>query len=274
MARSDKDDPATAEADARRADYPTALATASLKGKRLGVIMPDPGTIPSDTDAVFAQAVAAVKAQGAEIVEIRNLAPPPSDIGTTELTVLEFELKHDLNAYLATLAPGQKIKTLADAIAFNDSTPRETALFGQDIFAKAQSLGDLTDPAYIKAHDDLRKFSRDFLDKLFNENRLDALIRSTDDASFRIDIVKGDNDTSNSSFLPATAGYPHMTVPMGFVRGLPVGLSFIGPAWSEASLLALGHAFEQATRARKPPQFLPSLEAEPDTEKAFAPQAR
>ena len=274
MARSDRDDPATAEADARRADYPTALATASLKGKRLGVIMPDPGTIPSDTDAVFAQAVAALKEQGAEIVEIRNLVPPPSDIGTTELTVLEFELKHDLNAYLATIAPGQKIKTLADAIAFNNATPREMALFGQDIFTKAQSLGDLTDPAYIKAHDDLRKFSRDFLDKLFNENRLDALIRSTDDASFRIDIVKGDNDTSNSSFLPATAGYPHMTVPMGFVRGLPVGLSFIGPAWSEASLLALGHAFEQATRARKPPQFLPSLEAEPDTEKAFAPQAR
>ena len=274
MARSDKDDAATAEADARRADYPAALAIASLKGKRLGVIAPDAGTVPSETDAVFAQAVAALKAQGAEIVEIRDLAPPPPDIGTTELTVLEYELKHDLNIYLATLPSGQKIATLADAIAFNNATPREMALFGQDIFTKAQSLGELTDPAYIKARDDLRKFSRDTLDKLFNENHLDALIRSTDDASFRIDIVKGDNDTSNSSFLPATAGYPHLTVPMGFVHGLPVGLSFIGPAWSEARLLALGHAFEQVTHARKPPEFLPSLETEPDIAKAFAPQAR
>jgi len=274
MSGSDKDDPATAEADLRLADYPAALATASLKGRRLGVIVPDPGTVPSETDIVFAQAVAAIKAQGAEIVEIHNLAPPPPDIGTTELTVLEYELKHDLNTYLATLAPGQKIKTLADALAFNDATPRETALFGQDIFAKAQSLGDLTDQTYIKARDDLKTYSRDTLDKLFNENRLDALIRSTDDASFRIDVVKGDNDTSNSSFLPATAGYPHLTVPMGFVRGLPVGLSFIGPAWSEARLLALGHAFEQTTHARKPPQFLPSLEAETDIASAFAPQAR
>ena len=112
------------------------------------------------------------------------------------------------------------------------------------------------------------------LDKLLTENHLDALIRSTDDASFRIDIAKGDNDTSNSSFLPATAGYPHLTVPMGYVRGLPVGLSFIGPAWSEARLLALGHAFEQVTHARKPPEFLPSLEAEPEVVKAFEPQAR
>ena len=274
MAATDPDDPATAEADAHKSDYANQFDSASLTGKRLGVIVPDAGTVPSETDAVFAEAVAALKAQGATIVEIRELAPPPPDIGTTELTVLEFELRHDLNAYLASLPPGQKIKTLADAIDFNDATPRETALFGQDIFTKAQSLGDLTDPAYVKARDDLRNYSRSVLDKLFTENHLDALIRSTDDASFRIDIAKGDNDTSNSSFLPATAGYPHLTVPMGLVRGLPVGLSFIGPAWSEASLLALGHAFEQATHARKPPAFLPSLEAEPDVAKAFEPQAR
>jgi amidase len=274
MAGTDADDPATAESDARKSDYSNQLASASLKGKRLGVIVPDQDTVPTETDAVFARAVAALKAQGAVIVEIRNLAPPPPDIGTTELTVLEFELKHDLNAYLASLSPDQKIKTLADAIAFNDATPRETALFGQDIFTKAQSLGDLTDAGYIKARDELKKYSRDTLDKLFTKNRLDALIRSTDDASFRIDIVKGDNDTSNSSFLPATAGYPHLTVPMGFVRGLPVGLSFIGPAWSEAALLALGHAFEQAMPAREPPRFLPSLEATPDIVKAFEPEPR
>jgi amidase len=269
MAGSDPDDPATAEADARKSEYP--LATATLKGKRLGVLMPEAGAVPSQTDLVFDNALAALRSAGAEIVEIRNVAPPPSDIGTTEITALEFELKHDLNAYLASLPPGQKIKTLADLIAFNNATPRETVLFGQDIFEKAQSFGDLSDPAYIKARDELRKFSRDLLDKLFSENHLDALIRSTDEPSFRIDVIKGDNDSSNASFLPATAGYPHLTVPMGFVHGLPVGLSFMGPAWSEATLLALGQAFEQATRARQPPQFLPSLEASPDVAAAFAP---
>lgn len=274
MAGSDKDDPATTESDARKADYPATLGIASLKGKRLGVIMPEPGAVPSETDAVFAKAVDALKSAGADIVEIRNVAPPPPDIGTTELTVLEYELKHDLNAYLASLPPGRNVKTLADLIAFNAANRREMVLFGQDIFEKAQSLGDLSDPAYIKVRDELRKFSRDMLDKLFGENHLDALIRSTDEPSFRIDVIKGDNDSSNASFLPATAGYPHLTVPMGFVHGLPVGLSFVGPAWSEATLLGLGHAFEQVAHARQPPQYLPSLEAAPDVSTAFAPSSR
>lgn len=274
MAGSDGDDPASADADSRKQDYAAALSAASLKGKRLGVIVPDPDSIPSDTDKVFDTAVAALKAAGAEIVEIRNFAPPPPEMGNTELTVLEFELKHDLNAYLASLPPGGSIKTLADVIAFNSASPRELVLFGQDIFEKAQSLGELSDPAYVKARDTLRKFSRDTLDKLIAENHLDALIRSTDDASFRFDVVKGDNDSSNASFLPATAGYPHLTVPMGYVQGLPVGISFIGPAWSEATLLALGYAFEQATAARKPPHYLPSLEGTPGILQALEPASK
>jgi len=274
MAGSDVDDAASGEADARKQDYSAALAAASLKGKRLGVIAPDPDALPSDTDKVFATAVAALKSAGAEIVEIHNFVPPAPELGASELTVLGFELKHDLNAYFASLPPGGAIKTLADVIAFNNTSPRETVLFGQDIFEKAQSLGDLSDPAYIKARDSLRKFSRDTLDKLIAENHLDALIRSTDDASFRFDVIKGDNDSSNSSFLPATAGYPHLTVPMGYVQGLPVGLSFVGPAWSEATLLALGHAFEQATAARKPPNYLPSLEGTPGMVRAFEPASK
>jgi amidase len=246
----------------------------ALNGKRLGVIVSDAGTVQSETDAVFAQTVATLKASGAEIVEIRNFVPPPAELGTTELTVLQFELKHDLNAYLAGLPTDGNVKTLADVITFNAASPRETVLFGQDIFESSQRMADLDDPVYVKARDDLRKTTRAVLDKLFTDNRLDALIRSTDEPSFRIDVVKGDNDTSNSSFLPATAGYPHLTVPMGYVRGLPVGLSFIGPAWSEARLLALGYAFEQSTQARKPPTFLPSLEASPDVVRAFAPNAR
>ncbi len=274
MAGSDAGDPATAEADARKADYSAALQTASLKGKRLGVIMPDAGAVPSATDAVFARGVAALKEAGAQIVEIRNFVPPPAELGATELTVLQFELKHDLNAYLASLPPGGKLKSLADIIAFNAATPRETALFGQDIFETAQTLADLTDPAYVKARDALRKTARETLDKLFDENRLDALIRSTDEPAFRIDVAKGDNDSSSASFLPATAGYPHLTVPMGYVRGLPVGLSIMGPAWSEANLLAFGYAFEQATQARKPPTFVPSIETSTEVARAFAPNAR
>jgi amidase len=145
------------------------------------------------------------------------------------------------------------------------------ALFGQDLFEAAEATHGLSDPAYLKALDALRQSSRGVLDKLFAGHRLDALIRATDDPAFRIDVAKGDNDSSNSPYLPATAGYPHLTVPMGFVHELPVGLSFIGPAWSDAKLLALGSAFEQATRARRPPHFLPSLEATPATLHAFAP---
>jgi amidase len=271
MAGSDGDDPATAPADANRADYAAALAGASLAGKRLGVIMPAPNTPASDTDAVFAEAVAALKSAGAEIVEIKDFTPPPPEAGPNELIVLQYELKSDLNAYLASTAPSQKMRTLSDIIAFNKATPRETVLFGQDIFETADATPGLTDPIYIKARDDLKKSSRETLDKLFAANRLDALIRATDDPSFRVDVIKGDNDSSTASFLPATAGYPHLTVPMGFVRGLPVGLSFIGPAWSDAKLLALGHAYEQTTHARKAPQFLPSLESTPDAARAFAP---
>jgi len=183
--------------------------------------------------------------------------------------VLEFELKNDLNLYLASLAGPRR--TLGDIIAFNRASPREMALFDQGLFEAADARPDLNDPVYIKARDDLKAGSRVALDRLFTAYRLDALIMPTDGPSFRIDTIKGDNDSGSASFLPATSGYPHLTVPMGFVRGLPVGLSFIGPAWSDATLLALGHAFEQATHARKKPLFVPSLENQPDTLQAFAP---
>jgi amidase len=270
MAGSDAADPATAPADAHRTDYSAALSGASLRGVRLGIIAPAPDSTPSDSDAVFAKAVGALKRAGAEIVVIKDFTPPSPEMQTNELTVLEYELKADLNVYLAGLPMPQTVKTLADVIAFNRATPRETALFGQDIFEAAQATAGLSDPVYLKVHEALGKFSRAALDKLLAANRIDALIRATDDPSFRIDVVKGDNDSSNSSFLPATAGYPHLTVPMGFVHRLPVGLSFIGPPWSDAKLLALGYVFEQATHARQPPQFLPSLESTPDAQRAFA----
>jgi amidase len=270
MAGSDPADIATADADAHKMDYSAPLAAASLKGKRLGVVMPAPDSVPSDTDAVFASMLSVLRGAGAEIVEIKDFAPPPPEEQANELTVLQVELKADMNAYLATT--NAKVRTLSDIIAFDRATARETALFGQDLFEAADATKGLADPAYIKARDSLKTSSRATLDGLFAKYKLDALIRATDEPSFRIDTIKGDNDTSTASFLPATAGYPHLTVPMGTVRGLPVGMSFAGPAWSEATLLSLGHAFEQATHARHPPQFIKSLEEQPDTQRAFAPE--
>jgi len=271
MAGSDAVDSAGAPADAHRKDYLAAIAVASLKGARLGVVAPAPESVPTETDAVFFEATKALKRAGAEVVAIRDFTPPPPEAAANELTVLEYELKSDLNTYLLSIPQPRKVKTLADVIAFNQSNPREVALFGQDIFEAAQATKGLSDPRYRRAHEALKKSSQTILDKLFAGNHIDALIRSTDDPSFRIDVAKGDNDTSTASYLPATAGYPHLTVPMGFVHELPVGLSFIGPAWSDAKLLAFGYAFERALHARKPPRFISSLETMPTTARTLAP---
>jgi amidase len=273
IAGTDPADSATAEADARKADYPAALSDASLKGRRLGVVVQDNLTAANETDAVFARAIEAMRAAGAEIIKVKSLTPSPEN-GSDEHMVLEFELKHDLNDYFASLLPSRKARSLADVIAFDHATPRETALFGQEFFEEAQSLGDLTDPDYVKAHDRLRAFGRTSLDSLFADNHVEALVEITAEPSARIDAVRHDGSGRSASFFPAVAGYPHLTVPMGYVQGLPVGISFIGPAWSEPRLLRLGYAFEKSVPARKAPSFVPSLESMPAIQNAFAPVAR
>jgi amidase len=272
MAGGDPQDNATAQADAHRTDYAAQLANASLKGKRLGMILPPPDQSPPATEALLQRAIAILKAQGAEIVEVRDFIRPPGS-PDEEGTVLKYEFKHDIAAYLQSL-PGAGPKTLADLIAFNAGSARELALFDQDYFEMAQEKGALTDPAYIQARDDLVASSRALLDKTMTQYHLDALIRATEAMVFRLDTVKGDNDGPSASFLPAVSGYPHLTVPMGYIHNLPVGLSFIGPAWSEGKLLALGAAFERAASARKPPTYLPSLEEQPDIAAALAPLPR
>jgi amidase len=268
MAGSDAADAATASADSNRRDYGAALGAGALAGKRLGVIVP-PGT--STTDQVFMIALATLRAAGAEIVQVPDFTRP-ADAADNETTVLKFELKCDMAAYLASLPDGDP-KSLADLIAFNTASPRELALFGQDYFEMAAATTTLSDPVYIKAHDKLGEDMRALLDRTMATYRLDALIRPTAEPAFRIDLVKGDNSGTTASGVPAMAGYPHLTVPMGAVDGLPVGLSFIGPAWSESLLLALAADFERHAHARRPPQFLPSVEALPASAAALAPAA-
>jgi amidase len=270
MTGSDPADPATAAADSHKTDYLAALKGASLKGKRLGVLTFATGVLPG-VDAEFAKALVTLKAQGAEIVELKDYKPPTS-LGDDELAVMMTELKADLNAYLATTPAAVKTRTLAQVIAFNAATPRETALFGQQLFEKAETTKGLDDPAYLKARaDSLRAAGADGIDKLLADNHLDALIAPSYGPPYRVDVATGDHDLGGSSTLPAVAGYPHLTVPMGQSFGLPVGISFIGPAWSEAKILALGYAFEQATHARRPPTYAKSVESQPEIGAAFAP---
>lgn len=271
IAGTDAADPATRDADVHRADYVAAIARASLNGKRIGVVHTD--AVPAtEEDRLFDFAVAAMRRAGAIIVPIKFAPPDPKAAGDAELLELETELKVDLNRYLATMPPAVKTRTLADLIAFDNASPRETALFGQDIFLAAEKTKGLSDPAYLKARAFLLRIARaDGLDHMLGSYKVDALVMPTDEPAWRTDAVKGDNDSSNTSFLPAVAGYPHLTVPMGYIRDLPVGISFIGRAWSEATLLALGAAFETATHARHAPTYIPSEETTPAVGAAFAP---
>ena len=273
LAGADPADPATAEADAHRHDYAAALAGASLKGKRLGVLSYATGLAP-ETDAAFDAAVALMKAEGADVIELKDFKPAEG-LGDNETTVLMTELKVDLNAYLATTPPTVKTRTLADVITFNKATARELVLFGQESFEKAEATKGLDDPAYIKARAEaLKAAGADGIDKLVADNHLDALIAPTYGPASRIDVVDGDRIGCRSSRLAAIAGYPHLTVPMGTVMGLPVGLSFLGPAWSEPRLLGYGYAYEQAAKATVTPRFLPSIEGVAPVAPLLEPLAR
>jgi len=172
--------------------------------------------------------------------------------------VLLYELKADLNAYLASLGSSARVRTLADVIRFNEENKdREMPYFGQDLFLKAEEKGPLTDKAYVEALEKNRRLSRaEGIDAVMNENTLDAIIAPTGGPAWTTDCVNGDHFGGGSSTPAAVAGYPSITVPAGAVYGLPVGISFIGRAWSEPVLLRLAYAYEQATRHRTPPGLL------------------
>lgn len=257
IAGSDPNDRVTAEADKRKADYAALLDAERLKGQRIGVMRFAQGF---GTEGPFEAALAVLKAKGAILIDIDKF--DDKGIGDNELTVLMAELKTGMNAYLATTPATVQTRTLADVIAFNKATPREMALFGQELFEKAEATKGTDDPLYRKAREDsFNAAGPNGVDKLLKDYNVIALVGPTMPASWPIDAVHGDQISgSGAGNLAAVAGYPHLTVPMGEVRGLPVGLSIIGPKWSDARILSLGYAYEQARGPLPAPKFLPSIE--------------
>ncbi len=270
---SDPADPATSEADRRRADYAGLLSADALRGKRIGVMRFASGF---GTDDAFTEALAVLKAQGATLVEIEKFDDMDT-IGEDEFKVLLTEFKAGLNAYLATTASTVRTRTLAEVIAFNKANAaREMGLFGQEIFEQAEGTKGLDDRDYRKARENsLRRAGRDGIDRLLREHDLVALVGPTMPAAWPIDAVNGDQIAGGGAGnLAAIAGYPHLTVPMGLVKGLPVGLSFIGRKWSDGLILSLGYAYEQASRKRVDPKLLPSIEGSPEIAPLLNPAAR
>ncbi|HWF00217.1 MAG TPA: amidase [Caulobacteraceae bacterium] len=265
MAGADPADPATAEADARKTDYLAALRPDALKGARIGVMRWAAGFHP-ETDEAFERALQALRTAGATVIDVEAPPTAPADVRRAEQMVLMTELKADLATYLATTDPARvKVRTLADVIAFNAAHAKsEMPLFAQDLFETAEKTGGLADPAYLRAKADAHRLAGpEGIDAALAAQRLDALVAPTLGPAWLIDPVLKDRSLGGGAgSAAAIAGYPHLTVPMGLANGLPVGLSFIGPAWSEARLLGYGFAYEQATHARTPPTYRETSTAE------------
>lgn len=256
LSSADPADPATKSRPANLpSDYTQFLDRAGLRGARIGVVRRSHDFTESVAD-VFSTALYAMKHEGAVLIDPVEIASL-GKFDDSEMDVLLYEFKADLNVYLAA-ALTAPVRSLQEVIAFNEAQRgRELQYFGQDLFLKAQKKGPLSDQAYINALAKNHRLTRtEGIDAVMDKYRLDALVAMTAGPSWLIDLIDGDHDTGGSSSLPAVAGYPNINVPAGFVFGLPVGISFFGRAWSEAKLIKIAYAFEQATHHRRTPQFL------------------
>ena len=208
------------------------------------------------TDVVIAQALADMKAAGAIVVDPADIATA-GKLDACEMPILLTEFKSDLRKYLQARGPTVEVHSLGEVIAFNTrEKTRELPYFGQELFVQADRTHDVIAPEYVRALDTCRTLSRaDGIDATLRRFRLDAIVAPTGAPAWKVDLRGGDHLLGASSTPAAVAGYPSITVPAGFVDGLPVGLSFIGTAWSEPRLIGLAYAYEQATRHRRPPQF-------------------
>jgi amidase len=255
LAGSDSSDAATAEADRRKADYARSLDKDALRGARIGVVRP--ANPPPKVAAAYTRSIALLKEYGAELVDPVTL---PGVAGADVL--LEWEFKAGIEQYLAEWAPSAPMRTLADLIAFNEKeAAREMAYFGQELFEQSVQRGPLSSTEYTQLRERIQRQSRvEGLDAVIGMNRLDALVSISSPQPARpFDLILGDSGGGGGGpGIAALAGYPNVSVPMGFVQGLPLGLSFVGTAWTDAALLRFAYAFEQASRVRRAPEFLPT----------------
>ena len=265
MVGSDPADPPTRE-NTRKGlrDYSTFLDAKGLEGARIGVVRNKLFGYSPAADRLAEAAIADMKKQGAIIVDPANI-PTLGKFDDSELDVLLYEFKADLAKYFAWAGPPTPIHSLKDVIAFNEAhKDQEMPYFGQELMTRAEKKGPLTSAEYRAALAKNRRLSRTLgIDAVMTKYKLDALVAPTWGPVWLIDLVNGDSypaDAASPSTVAAVAGYPHITVPMGYFRGLPLGISFFGRAWSEPTLIKLAYAYEQATKHRRPPTFAPTAD--------------
>ena len=262
LAGVDPRDPATqASAGKGAADYTQFLDPAGLKGARIGVARTKLFGYHAPTDRLVEAAIETMRRLGAVIVDPADI-PHTGEYDDSELEVLLYEFKADLNRYLADLGAAAPVHTLAELIDFNTRhAAEEMPYFEQELFVKAEAKGPLTEDAYVQALAKNRRLAQtEGLDVVFSTQNLDAIVAPTGNPAWTIDLVNGDHFLGGSSTPAAVAGYPSVTLPVGYVFGLPVGVSFIGRPFSEPMLIKLAYALEQATKARRPPRFLPTAD--------------
>jgi len=261
LAGADPDDMATHVIQGKpKPAFERFLDPEGARGMRIGVVRKYFGYHDA-LDALIEKQLEALKKLGAIIVDPANIENTDKT-GKNEDIVLLYELKADLNAYLARLGPSAPVHNLKEIIEFNERhRDQEMPYFGQDQFTKAEAKGPLTDKEYRDALEtNLRLMRAEGIDAAMDKFKLDALVAPTAGPTCLTDLVNGDSFNGGASTAAAIAGYPHITVPAGFIFGLPVGISFFGRAWSEPTLIKIAYAYEQATKARKAPRFLPTAD--------------